>query len=239
MRRPSVRIRRSLELIGASRHSALPALRSRIDAVTRPLAVRILFLSGGSTCIGAAVALLVQADLGLPPYDVLSSGLQSLLGISLGQAGWLVAAVLFAVAALFGRRPSPWGVAYILANGVAVDTMAHLLNSPDGIAGRLAFVAVAVVVMALGVNLVLYSGTTGGPFELLMAAGEDRGIPRLRVRYVLDVGVLLIGLALGGSFGPGTLLYAAMMGLTLQEMSQVFADYDRGRTARLVADRPS
>ena len=233
MRSPSTRIRRSLELIGASRHSALPALRARVDTVARPLVVRIVSLLVGSTCIGAAVALLVEADLGLPPYDVLSSGLQGRLGISLGQAGWLVAAVLFAVATLLGRRPSPWGIAYILANGVAVDAMANLLNGPDGLAGRLAFVAAGIVVMALGVSLVLYSGTTGGPFELLMTAGEDRGIPPLRVRYALDVGVLVTGLALGGSFGSGTLLFAAFMGLTLQAMAQFFADYDRGRTVRL------
>ncbi len=183
--------------------------------------------------IGAAVALLVQADLGLPPYDVLSSGIQGKLGVSLGQAGWLVAGVLFVIATILGQRPSGWGIAYILANGLAVDAMGGLLNAPESIAGQVAFVVSGIVVMAIGVNVVLFSGTTGGPFELLMAAGEVRGIARLKTRYALDVGVLVLGLGLGGAFGAATVIYAALMGIALQAINQMFLDFGVGRSVRL------
>ena len=66
--------------------------------------------------IGISVALLVHAGLGLPPYDVLASALSGRFGISLGQSGWLVAAVLFGGAALLGQRPSIWGLVYIVSN---------------------------------------------------------------------------------------------------------------------------
>jgi uncharacterized membrane protein YczE len=219
--------------VGLSRHSALPELRRRVGPTSRSFAVRAASLAGGSTLIGSAVAMLVQADLGLPPYDVLSSGLSDRIGLSLGQAGWVVAAALLVVATLLGRRPGPWGVAYIVGNGLAIDATAHLLNRPDSIPGRVGFLVVAILVMAAGVNLVLYSGTTGGPFELLMLAGEDRGVSRIATRYVLDGGVLALGLVLGGAFGLGTVIYAALMGLALEGVSQVFADHRSGRHQRL------
>jgi len=205
------KLARLLEFVGTSRHSFVPTARTQITRVTKPFAVQALSLAAGSTLIGSAVALLVQADLGLPPYDVLSSGLQRHLPLSLGQAGWAVAAVLFAIAALLRRPPSTWGVAYIIANGIAVDAMAHLLNPPVTEWGRYGFLFSAIFVMAAGINLVLYSGTTGGPFELLMRAGEDRNISPTHVRYVLDVTVLVLGLLIGGSAGVGTIIYAGLI----------------------------
>lgn len=181
------------------------------------------------------MAFLVEADLGLAPYDVLSSSIASRLDISLGQAGWFVAAVLFTMATLLGRRPSIWGAVFIVTNGLAVDGLSELLNPPGSRTGQALFVLAAIAIMATGVNLVLYSGTTGGPFELLMLAGEDRGINQLHTRYALDAGVLVLGLALGGKFGVATAIYAALMGIVLQGIRQIFADYDTGRRLRLSA----
>lgn len=228
--------RRLTPAVALSRHSALPMLRGRVGPSSRSFAARAGSLAGGSTLIGTAVAMLVQADLGLPPYDVLSSGISARLGLSLGQAGWAVAAVLFAVAATLGRRPSRWGLAYIVANGLAVDGTAHLINQPETVPGRLAFLVGAVFVMAAGINLVLYSGTTGGPFELLMLAGEDRGINRMATRYALDGGVLAGGLLIGGAFGIGTVIYAVLMAVALEIVSQVFADHRAGREQRRVVE---
>jgi uncharacterized membrane protein YczE len=226
-------LRSALRLIGTSRHSALPLVRARIEPTLRSVGTRAAALIFGSTLIGTAVAFLVQADLGLAPYDMLSSSIGSRLDISLGQAGWLVAAVLFTVATLLGRRPSIWGAVFIITNGIAIDSLSELINPPRSATGQALFVLAAIAIMATGVNLVLYSGTTGGPFELLMLAGEDRGINQLHTRYALDGGVFILGLALGGTFGVATVIYAVLMGVVLQGIRQTFADYDTGRRFRL------
>lgn len=188
--------------------------------------------------IGSSITLMVAAGLGLPPYDVLSSGLGDVFGITLGQAGWLLAGTLFAAAMALGQRPGPWSVAYILANGLVIDATAGLVNQPATLVGQVGFLGAAIALMAGGVNLVLFSGTTGGPFELLMTAGEQRGLSRVTTRSALDVGVLATGIALGGAFGIGTVVHAALMGLVLQAVGQVFADHQAGRSQRL-AERPA
>lgn len=236
------RVLRSLDsFAGFSRHSALSSVRPSqllqsardVAEPIRPVRTIVVSLLVGCSLIGVAVALIVEAQLGLPPYDVLSAGLGAELGISLGQAGWLVAGVLFALAACLGHRPNGWSVAFVLGNGLAIDAMSGLINQPDGLAGRLIFVVVGIVAMAVGVNAVIHAGVTGGPFELLMSAAEDRGIDRTLTRYVLDLTVLGLGIAVGGPLGIATIVYAATMGLVLRRIRQVLLDHQAGKLARL------
>lgn len=218
--------------IGMSRHSALSALRGVSTKAPHSFVVQALSLIIGSSLIGVAVALLVEARLGLAPYDVLASSLSHGGVLSLGQASWLIAAGFTLVAIMLGRRPSGWGITYVFLNGLAIDAASEILREPSSMVLRLAFVPAGILAMAAGINVVLHSGTTGGPFDLLVAAGEDRGISALKVRYGLDVGVLLSGIALGGAFGPATVVYGALMGFTIVSGSQALADHRRGRAIR-------
>ncbi len=218
-----------------SRQAAIPMLRKVGASPVGHLPRRVAGLFLGSSFIGISVALLVHAGLGLPPYDVLSSALSDLLGVSLGQAGWLVAAALFAVAGLFRQWPSGWGLVYIVSNGLMVDAASGLLTRPDTLLGRWIFVVAAIVIMASGISLVVYSGTTGGPFELLMNAGELRGASPVVVRTGLDLGVFALGVVLGGNFGLATVLYALVFGITMRTIGQALADHEVGRRLRLAA----
>lgn len=221
-----------LNKIVFSRHSGLGIARTASPTRARSFASQLSWLIVGASLIGFAVALLVEAQFGLAPYDVLSSGLSHHLGVTLGQAGWLLAAVLLVVAALLKRPPSAWGMAYIFLNGVAIDAASEILRTPSSTALRVTFVIAGIVTMASGITVVVHSGTTGGPFELLMSAGEDRGIKRIHTRYMLDGGVFVLGLALGGTAGFGTLAYAATMGLCLSAIGQAAEDCKCGRRVR-------
>lgn len=224
---------RRLGQTGFGRHSAVPALRRAANSATVSFSRQLFSLAAGSSLIGIAIALLVHADLGLPPNDVMSSALSVRLGLTLGQTGWATAGVLFVVATLLGRRPSWWGIGYIFANGAAIDAASGLLTQPDTMGGRWAFVVAAIILLPSGVSLVVYSGTTGGPFELLMLAGEDRGVNRIIIRYGLEIGVFAGGIILGGSFGPATIVYALTIGLVLRWIGQALIDHGVGRRARL------
>lgn len=231
--RPGRRIVASLPTIGFSRHTAVPVLRRAMDSAARTTSQRLPALIAGSSLIGVAVAMLVHAELGLPPYDVLTSALSEHLEITLGQASWSVAAVMFLVAGACGRWPSVWGLAYVLLNGVAIDAAIGLLDQPDTIAGRWAFVIGSIVLLASGVSLVVYSGVTGGPFELLMLAGQDRGMSPTLIRYGLDLGVFGLGIILGGSFGLATVVFAISFALAMRITGQALIDHGTGRRSRI------
>ena len=101
--------------------------------------------------IGAGVAMLSQARLGLSPYDVLVSGLQPRLGLSFGQTVWAVSGLFFLIAILLGQRPSRWGIAYVLATGVANDAVAGLIGRPEALIARVGF-WLTVLIMTLTVS---------------------------------------------------------------------------------------
>lgn len=222
------------ELPGFSRHSLVlrdaPARATSFGAKASRLAI-------GSLMIGVAVNLLRAAELGLAPYDVLAGGVAHTLGLSLGQAAWVVAGLLFATATVLGHRPTIWSVAFVVANGTAIDATDQLIAAPTSLAARILLLLSAIAVMAFGINLVLHAGVTGGPFELLIRAGQDRGRDPVVIRYCLDIGVLSVGIIIGGPFGPGTLVFAATMGAVFAQMQQLLADHRAGRTARLQASR--
>lgn len=226
----------TLALIGLSRQAAIPVARRASQSRAGSVARKAMSLMLGSSLIGVAVALLVNARLGMPPYDVLSSAIQLHTGLSLGQASWLISGVLFTSAALLGRFPSVWGLAFVFCNGLAIDAAISLINEPQTLTLRWIFVVAATALVSIAISVVVYSGTTGGSFELLMLAGEDRGVSRMKVRYALDFGVFGLGLALGGEFGPATVVHALTIGLLLRTISQILLDYETGRNSRVRAE---
>lgn len=225
--------------LGFGRQAALVAARRLFPARAHTPARRLASLIVGSLLIGTAVALLTQAKLGMSPYDVFVDGLAPRTGLSFGQTVWLISAGFFLIAALLGQRPSRWGIAYVLANGFAIDLVAGWVNSPDSLLARVTFVAAALVFLSAGISLVVHSGSTGGSFELLTRAGEVRGFDRRKVRTFLEVAVLTTGILLGGSVGPATVVVALAIGPLLNLTSQALEDHALGRSVRRLNDNPA
>jgi uncharacterized membrane protein YczE len=203
---------------------------------TRTGSRHIAALLLGSSLIGLGVSLFVRAGLGVPPYDVLLTALRDRLGLSLGQAGWLFTGLLFVVATMLGQRPRPSALAYILANGIAVDTFIHLIRSPDQMAVRFGFVVLGTLAIAAAISLILHVGLTGGAFELLMWAGERRGLNRFHVRTALEMSVIVAGVALGGDIGPATAVYVVAMSPTIRSLQMALSDHRNGRHLRLLSE---
>lgn len=230
--------------LSISRHSALSVNRLAVTTgVQKPRAKaslrHTLSLLAGSSLIGLGVALFVHANLGLTPYDVMLSVIRDRVGISLGQAAWASSAVLFAVAAALGRRPRLGGLIFVFVSGIAVDAAIGLVQDPELIAVRVAFVVLGALFLLSGISLVVHSGLTGGPFELLMQAGADRGFDPIRIRGSLEIGIFLAGLVLGGDFGIATVAYALSVGPVMRVIGQAMQDHRQGRATRLTVDTPS
>ena len=156
-----------------SRHGVVAAERFAKQRRTRTGVRQMINLFGGTTLIGLGVSLFVHSRLGVPAYDVMLTALRDLLGISLGQAGWLFTGSLYVVATLLGQRPKISGIFYVISAGINVDIWLSLIADPDSIIIRALFVVFGTASIAAGVALVVHAGLTGGSLELLMNAAED------------------------------------------------------------------
>lgn len=198
----------------------------------RGVGEQLLLIAVGSTLIGVGVGLYLRANLGLPPYDVLLSAIREPLGISHGQTALALSAVLFVVAALFGRRPTIYGLVFTVTNGFAVDRAHALIETPEGMGTRITFVALAMAAIACGIAVATSRPTTGGPFDLLMMAGNDHGFDPYKIRTALEMSVLIGGVLGGGDFGIATVVFALTIGGTMRLWSTALNDHREGRAFR-------
>lgn len=196
-------------------------------------AVRFAWVVPSTALIGLGVGLLLNADLGVPPYDVLLSAVDQRTVLSHGQASWVVSGGLVLLAMVFGARPKVVGVAYVVLAGVAVDAANSILVTPDELGVRIAMAAGGVVILTTGIGVIVHTSATGGAFELIIEAFVKRGANRTILRTGLEISALVTGIVLGGAFGVMTVVMALTLGPLIAIVLQAFADHQAGREARL------
>lgn len=225
-------LRRVLSTRVFTRHGALMVARSMQANRALSPARKVLLVLMGSTLIGLGISLFLHARLGLPPLDVLVSAVASLAGFSHGRASLLIGGILFGIAALLGQRPSPYGLLFVVVNGLSIDAWTQLLVDPNALGTRLVFVALGIAAVAAGVAVVAYSSSTGGPFELLTRAASHRNWNPTVARSALEASVIAVGIALGGELGIATVAFALTIGPAISFVVQGLADQQTGRAQR-------
>jgi uncharacterized membrane protein YczE len=169
-------------------------------------------VAAGGALIGLGAAGMITADLGVTPWDVLTTAVADLADVSVGVSGAVLSVLVYLLCAPFGRLPG-WGNAVLLV-GVsgAVDAGMAVLGEPGGVPGRLALYAVGVPVVCVGVALIVRADIGVGPLEMVMLVATDRSVPLVRARVVIELTTLAVGWLLGGALGLGTAGFALVAG---------------------------
>jgi uncharacterized protein len=161
--------------------------------------------------------LTLESRLGLWPWDVLHQGIARHTPLSFGTANVAVGVVVLAAAWALGGRP---GVG-TLANAVLVGLFIVLLTSVDAVTAlgdaslpaRIGLLAAGIALAGPATALYIGADLGAGPRDTLMLVGRIRSGQRIGlVRFAIEAGVLLLGIALGGTFGVGTVAFALFVG---------------------------
>jgi uncharacterized membrane protein YczE len=183
---------------------------------------------------GIGVALMVQADLGLSPWEVLHQGISEQTGIPIGTVSILLGVPILLAWWPLGQRPG-WGTLInIVLIGLMTDLTLAVLPPVTGLAPRVLLMAGGILSVGVGSGLYLSAAMGAGPRDGLMLGFARRtgGSVRL-VRTALEVTVLAVGWLLGGTIGIGTLAFAFGIGPIVQAALRVF-----GRQVQPVAPSP-
>ena len=178
----------------------------------RELRARLPRLLLGLTLFGMGIGLMVRADLGLGPWDVLHQGVAERTGISIGVVTILTGLVVLLLWIPLRERPGLGTVLNVLLIGVVVDVTLALVDAPHAMWQRIAFLVVGVYVFGPGSGWYIGAGLGPGPRDGLMTGIARRGHSVRVVRTGIELAVLAIGAALGGSVGVGTVLFALTVG---------------------------
>ncbi|HEY7468332.1 MAG TPA: hypothetical protein VIC07_02215 [Acidimicrobiia bacterium] len=177
---------------------------------------RLARLTSGLVLFGIGIGLMLQSGLGVPPWDVLHQGLSRQFGLTVGMWSIIVSIIVLLLWIPLGER---YGVGTLLNTviiGLVIDITAVVF--PFAGDALIAWVMLISGVIAIGVASGLYIGANlgPGPRDGLMTGIAKRG-PSIRLtRVLIEVTVLAIGWALGGTFGVGTVVFALAIGPLVQ-----------------------
>ncbi|MFB6938363.1 membrane protein YczE [Streptomyces chartreusis] len=188
------------------------------------LARRLSQLYIGLTLYGVSSAMLVEAGLGLEPWNVLHQGLAELTGLTIGVLSIIVGAAVLLLWIPLRQRPGLGTVSNVFVVGVAMDGALALLPEAHSLAVRIPLLVAGILLNGAATGLYIAARFGPGPRDGLMTGLHRRTGRSIRLmRTAVEIAVVVTGFALGGTVGIGTLLYALSIGPLAQLFLRVFA----------------
>jgi uncharacterized protein len=192
----------------------------------RLFGTRFLRLNLGLFLYAAAVATMLEANIGLDPWTALHQGVSAHLGISIGRVTQITGLGLIILSWLFlAVRPGLGTLLNMLIIGPWLDLLREQPWFPTAtgpVGGALQFLC-GILIMGFATAVYIGARFGAGPrdgFAMGLAHRVKRSLRTTRV--AVELCVLAFGFALGGSIGWGTLLFAVTMGPVMQASLRIF-----------------
>ena len=188
----------------------------RVRRVTQLLAGLILY--------GVSMAMMVRANLGLDPWDVLTQGLAPRLGLSFGLTVNVIGLAVLLLWLPLRQRPGLGTIPNVVVIGTVTDVGLAWMSQPETYWARFALLGFGIVLNGIAGGAYIGAGLGAGPRDGLMTGFCGiTGLPVRLVRTAIELSVVFVGWALGGSVGIGTVFYAISIGWIVHCALSVFA----------------
>lgn len=188
------------------------------------LEIRLGQLFAGLVLYGLSVALMVEAGLGLNPWDVLHQGLSERLDISIGVVSIGVSIAVLVLWIPIRQRPGFGTLCNVIVVGVSTDIFLALLAEPTTAPMRALWLAGGVTLNAIATVAYIGANLGPGPRDGLMTGLVSRmHWPLGPTRMGVELTVLVMGWLLGGAVGLGTAVYAIFIGPLVHLLMRFFA----------------
>ena len=173
-----------------------------------------VFLIGGLSIFGIGDALLIQSTIGNSPWSVFAQGLSVQTPLSIGQSTAIISLGVLALWIPLREKPGFGTLANIVVISIFVQLgVDHIPAATSNFLIQLLYVILGIAFVGFGSAIYITCGLGPGPRDGLMTSLHKRtGIRISRVRLSIEVTVLIVGSALGGTVGLGTALFALLIG---------------------------
>lgn len=177
----------------------------------------------GLFIFGLALALMVKAHIGIPPWDVLGQGIAHSFGITFGQATIVVSAIVLLGWIPLRVKPGIGSVLNAILIGLFADLWLPYLPEFSNYLANLLMFLIGLVTIAFATGLYISAKLGSGPRDGLMIGTQRAlGWPLWLVRTSYEGSVLVIGWLLGGQVREGTLIFAVCIGYLMQSSMKFF-----------------
>ena len=179
-----------------------------------------ILATAGLMLFAVAVYLIIQANLGVNPWDTFCIGLSEKLGILYGTANIMISFTVIGLDLLLREKIGIGTLLDAIVVGKTVDLLnwLDLIPQQDNVFIGIIMFALGCFIAGFSQYLYMKAGLSCGPRDGFQVAIGRRlhMIPIGGVNVIILSVVLLIGWALDGPIGIGTLLSPVLMGFTQQ-----------------------
>jgi uncharacterized membrane protein YczE len=177
--------------------------------------LRWSFFVFGLIVLSLGIALTIKGKLiGIGPWDVFHYGMFLQLGLTIGSWSIIIGFLLLTVASMATKKlPKIGAFLNMLLLGLFIDFFMWLLPSINSLIGAVFSFIIGVVLIGYGIGLYVSADLGSGPRDSMMILIVDKtGWSIQWVRNGMEVLVLILGWALGGPVGIGTVIIAFVLG---------------------------
>lgn len=183
---------------------------------------RIILFFIGMSIIQVGVALFLKTNIGSDPFTLFTQGLAFSLKKTPGNANMIILFVLFCIILLIERKRIKIGtiiclvgVGPIIDLGVKAVSFFPIASLNIGI--KLLLVILGCALIAIGFSMLAASNLGVAPNDIIPFIVKDKTNLQYRwIRMTLDISFVIMGFALGGIFGIGTIISALLTGPCIQ-----------------------
>jgi len=162
---------------------------------------------------GIAISAMVQAAVGLDPWDVLAQGITLRTGIPFGLVTNIVGGIVLLLWIPIRQRPGLGTVLNVLLIGPSAQLGLAVIPHPGSLWEQILLFTGGLVLLATATGLYIGAHMGPGPRDGLMTGLHAKtGKPIWMVRTAIELTALAIGWLLGGNVGFGTLAFALLIG---------------------------
>ena len=190
---------------------------------------RLVRLNIGLMFYGLGLAMIVEAQIGLPPWDVFAKGISIQLGTTYGVGSVIVSALVLLAWIPLKVKPGIGSILNAILIGLWSDVFIPRLPNLDNYFGNLAMFLIGMVIVAIATGVYITSYLGSGPRDGLMIGTQKLlGWPLWQIRTIYEALVLVIGWLMGGQVREGTLIFAVCIGVLMQ-VSLKFFKYNEAK----------
>lgn len=165
------------------------------------------------------IVMMINANLGLAPWDVFHQGISKITGLTMGRAHIIVGLILLIVDSILGEKIG-WGtLCNMLSIGIFMDLLMlnNIIPIFAGFVPSFIMMLLGSFIMAYGSYLYISVGLGSGPRDgLVVGLTKKTGKSVRLIKNSVEITALVIGYILGGTVGIGTFVMALTGGYFLQ-----------------------
>lgn len=194
---------------------------------------RLTRLNLGLFIYGLALSMVVNAKIGIPPWDVFAQGISKQLHTSYGVASIIVSTIVLIAWIPLKVKPGVGSILNAILIGLWMDFWTPFTPVFTEYWQNLAMFSLGTATVAYATGLYISSHLGSGPRDGLMI-GTQRllGWPFWQVRTMYEITVLAIGWTMGGQVREGTLIFAVSIGYLMQASLKFFGMEPKGHGSK-------